>query len=1520
MRINLSYTIRSTKVTPTAPLLTANDSTNLLTATHELGTQEIEVSVNNGAYNQYTGPINVGDVYRAPGYWRFRTRATAERNVSPVASSPEFTVEEIPEELNFRLPSSVKSYSTKQFLFGTAADKSLPITYTSSDESKAKVYLEDGLWMVDYIGLGSVEITGTNGSQTLSKTVSVVNDNPTGRVVNVGSGSGSLTISRSGNSLQNGDIVVIKAGVYSKINFTDIIVPDGAAKIYITTDGLVETTSGGDWLNLRNIVLDGSLAAGHKHGICIRDTSSGIYSNNITKCEFRNIRFLNVNSHWAWRFRTLIEGGEVKVYDGSPDSFSRDCLFVNIKFENSGRFAAGDGYVNQSSPDQIGGLCYNFKFIGCEGHEVHNMLFEFTCGVGIEFRECYANNSNLRNFNHVALIAVNGHANVINSRATNWYGNLIRLFAFNIVDGSAQSDPDRKALFYGNIGVDTQTYSMFEVQHQAARLIPGKTSVVDVDVFNNTAGNLGMSTPQYWGSVFIDNYSMTLGWKLRIFNNILYNTHKDKADGSDWLQYGSAPEGNEQGVEFFNNHYYETLAEANIAPVSSTLSAGHQAKGSMVENEATGVYTHDLYGNPSTAKNIGAVQIDSIVLPAVVPAPTVPVNDLSIVGTAPYSPTEVCVIARASKSAVGIKNYDWEVNGQIRTTEGGYAAAGKQSIMATPYPFPSGTVTVRFRARDYRDQVSAWSTTRTITIAGGSNPDPDPDPEPEPGTEGEARIEYQPEDISHISFDTSFDDGMQYIQHRSLDNLTKQDYIIDVDNVPSGVPSYTPAVYLHAYGGYNPSWYNFYGTFDFKIDLKDFYDVTKIYTQLNSHSSSPIKVWGSEDGINRMLIYSSDRIPEGNNSWRSLAINTEAAQNIRYIIVGIQHAEIRLNGLAIYGIKKNIVPQSGFKSERQVPARQFVDRIGTNAFLEEQNFDMIYNTAKVVRYYNDSGWIVSSWAGVTLSPDQIKLFPKTSHMWNFDAKMQSAIAHGHKILFCYKHTPDHLGQLIDRQNDEAKPTDPGLNCRDLAVTSDPHSYTHMARIAFLFAARYGSNSDIDSKWDVQYSDANPPYGMNLFEYFEVGNEPDGYWKGEDAVTVPIELAAMYSAIYDGHKGALGEGFGIKQADPNMKFSNGGFVGINLNYFKEMCLWWDIHRGPGDYPIEVLNVHNYNGWEYEHKTPVWSDIPAYALPPEKGSYIKEIKSLSDFRDKVMPDREVWITETGYDEHFAGMYSPPDISQTPRSRHKAVWILRTFLVITKYCDVITQYWYGDDQRRLQEFDGVTRQREKFMTCGYVEGITAANDRNRRPMTTYWYISSLRNDMDGYYYSHTVVEAGVQRTTESLGLTLHPELWAMAFKKDNGDSCIVIWMGSSDWKTHSTQLNVPENTVEVIDYFEHETRQVLEGNVTNLTASSGKISLTVSEYPQIVKTSNIGVGKLETPSGLKIEKGVLYWDDFNIGENITEIYSSPSEDSGFTLLQSSVFGEAKYTLPLDSDQYFRVRFATDDSFSDYSTTVSK
>lgn len=88
-------------ITPAAPALTGNDSANTLSITSSRPLSDVRVSENGNAYaalstatgwDSVNNRINVGNVNRAPGYWKFKSIASTGYNESPVSESPAFTV------------------------------------------------------------------------------------------------------------------------------------------------------------------------------------------------------------------------------------------------------------------------------------------------------------------------------------------------------------------------------------------------------------------------------------------------------------------------------------------------------------------------------------------------------------------------------------------------------------------------------------------------------------------------------------------------------------------------------------------------------------------------------------------------------------------------------------------------------------------------------------------------------------------------------------------------------------------------------------------------------------------------------------------------------------------------------------------------------------------------------------------------------------------------------------------------------------------------------------------------------------------------------------------------------------------------------------------------------------------------------------------------------------------------------------------------------------------------------------
>src|SRR5690606_28810883 len=115
---------------------------------------------------------------------------------------------------------------------------------------------------------------------------------------------------------------------------------------------------------------------------------------------------------------------------------------------------------------------------------------------------------------------------------------------------------------------------------------------------------------------------------------------------------------------------------------------------------------------------------------------------------------------------------------------------------------------------------------------------------------------------------------------------------------------------------------------------------------------------------------------------------------------------------------------------------------------------------------------------------------------------------------------------------------------------------------------------------------------------------------------PYEFAAMSSADYDGHKGTLGKTIGLKNADPNSKLVMGGLPRLNLDYIKSLKFWSDWKRD-GSFPFDVINIHHYSNDRGSQRS-----LGKVGFSPEADSLSLKLKEFVQYRDMVLPDKEIW----------------------------------------------------------------------------------------------------------------------------------------------------------------------------------------------------------------------------------------------------------------------------------------------------------
>lgn len=327
-----------------------------------------------------------------------------------------------------------------------------------------------------------------------------------------------------------------------------------------------------------------------------------------------------------------------------------------------------------------------------------------------------------------------------------------------------------------------------------------------------------------------------------------------------------------------------------------------------------------------------------------------------------------------------------------------------------------------------------------------------------------------------------------------------------------------------------------------------------------------------------------------------------------------------------------------------------------------------------------------SWEWFEQQPGKFRFDPTWSASGNYDTYLRSLNSSGILPVLCINQSPMWL--IGDGKDPDNAPVAAGMDM------SNPQSYKSAARMYFQFAARYGRTAhpkhalmiDTTERWTNEGKNAVVS-GMALVKHIEVWNEPDKWWKrGTSAYFEPEEYAAMLSACYDGHGGALGPGHGIKTADKSMIVVMGGLSDFDTAYVERMALWFSVHRKDRAFAADIINYHHYcnmdNGLFKGREvaiSPVDDGMEARLLAVRAHSY------------KYCRNRPIWWSEFGYDTEIRAN-SP----QYANEDSAAAWIVSS-LKIAKRSGIDGAFIYNS-------IDENSPQNWLFQSCGLSTGEAA------------------------------------------------------------------------------------------------------------------------------------------------------------------------------------------------------------------------
>lgn len=398
------------------------------------------------------------------------------------------------------------------------------------------------------------------------------------------------------------------------------------------------------------------------------------------------------------------------------------------------------------------------------------------------------------------------------------------------------------------------------------------------------------------------------------------------------------------------------------------------------------------------------------------------------------------------------------------------------------------------------------------------------------------------------------------------------------------------------------------------------------------------------------------------------------------------------------------------------------DMFGINAF-EWDFYDAHYNfdTTKFNLIRNFSGFRhFLDWERIEPEKGVFRFNHKPEGGWSYDEIYQNCFRDSMTVLVDLQVTPSWIVNTYPASKRQ----------RDLipiahgAKRDRPASYIEIAKAGFQLAARYGRNRKIDRKLILVPKETNPVIGLGYVKYIESSNEPDKWWRGKDAEQSPEEYAAQLSAFYDGHKGSLGKGVGVKTADPTMVVVMGGIAKPNVEFVKRMVEWCKINRGVKkdgkvDLCFDVINYHmysnDYTGWFAKFRS------KKRGVAPETNDMTEIANSFTSYSAEL-GNIPVWSTETGYDLGERSAQRAIPIGSKSNEITQADWLLRLGLLYARLgIDKVFYYQLYDNN------DPGTDAGDAFGFSGLVDRV------KRRPASDY--IRQVTKLMGDYSYFNTI-----------------------------------------------------------------------------------------------------------------------------------------------------------------------------------------
>lgn len=386
------------------------------------------------------------------------------------------------------------------------------------------------------------------------------------QIVFMGSGRGeNLVIDGRSLSIPENATIAIKEGRYRSITIQHIKYEEGKP-LRITNDGEVSISEAMFTKNIENVIIAGNGDADVTYGFKFHDIAyrAIVMEGTMDGVRLSHMSFRNVNDYVISR----TDADNERYYDGTPRTRDERLKILSCKFENTGPIIFG-GSLNGDHNDDSG-------FIK-DVEIAHNEFSDTDWGTLVSFNNVQDyhihHNSitdvNGSNNNHNGIFFMQGNGTFHDNKLVNYQGNALRAWVY-----SRGNEPATVKIF-NNICYNSRKYSAFELQQFERNLVPGKSTFVNAQVYNNTVGK--MNTSKDWEGQLLDLYH--LSGELEYHDNLgfeLYTSNRFSAIGDMINNMGDT-----KITVHNNNKYFDDPSDA-VTDVFSFASK-HAGIGTAVE-------------------------------------------------------------------------------------------------------------------------------------------------------------------------------------------------------------------------------------------------------------------------------------------------------------------------------------------------------------------------------------------------------------------------------------------------------------------------------------------------------------------------------------------------------------------------------------------------------------------------------------------------------------------------------------------------------------------------------------------------------------------------------------------------------------------------------------------------------------------------------------------------------------------------------------------------------------------------